>query len=567
VNMSMMTKRMIRPLLLVLPLLAVLAYGSSAPAAAQGGETLAAPTVTLTAVSACDPENPRTYLVASYTAVEGADSYQYRVKWGRSDSLGTWLDLPSHRQPGQNWPVRTNKSIEPGDVYVVQMRAVAKDDSSGAVGVKRYSYSVGEFPAPTAVTVSYATDDGDQTDYSQARLTWRAEGDSGDWFAVQQRAIGKKWQSGPWLRASTVSDAASSPYYRDVSGLNPSRGYEFRVTGHTPQCEASPWSEVATLWPAPDPPTFEATVGRGNGKNGAMLGVWITDPQENADYHTLRMGDAAPVKMAAPKMQHRFSAQMGDEIELCVSAGNEHGESTAECEAIVIRPDSPFADLYMEPSDQIPGSLSVYWKLKPVINPTWFADDEGSTHSPPGYRVALRRVGVGPDRWPNEDTKFRTVYQEGQKGGVVFDGLEGNKRYEVAVQSNYYGETSFRYAQADTHMYPPSNLVTGFDDEDDGRAVVSWGPPRGGEQTGYTAVLRETYTGKRVGIKRPGREAVSAAFDGLQSGRWYHVTMRAVGLGNVRSTTTVCYFQHGVAGSQNRAGANTNVSGSSCAAN
>ncbi|MCY4557608.1 MAG: fibronectin type III domain-containing protein [Chloroflexi bacterium] len=565
--MSMMTKRMIRPLLLVLPLLAVLAYGSSAPAAAQGGETLAAPTVTLTAVSACDPENPRTYLVASYTAVEGADSYQYRVKWGRSDSLGTWLDLPSHRQPGQNWPVRTNKSIEPGDVYVVQMRAVAKDDSSGAVGVKRYSYSVGEFPAPTAVTVSYATDDGDQTDYSQARLTWRAEGDSGDWFAVQQRAIGKKWQSGPWLRASTVSDAASSPYYRDVSGLNPSRGYEFRVTGHTPQCEASPWSEVATLWPAPDPPTFEATVGRGNGKNGAMLGVWITDPQENADYHTLRMGDAAPVKMAAPKMQHRFSAQMGDEIELCVSAGNEHGESTAECEAIVIRPDSPFADLYMEPSDQIPGSLSVYWKLKPVINPTWFADDEGSTHSPPGYRVALRRVGVGPDRWPNEDTKFRTVYQEGQKGGVVFDGLEGNKRYEVAVQSNYYGETSFRYAQADTHMYPPSNLVTGFDDEDDGRAVVSWGPPRGGEQTGYTAVLRETYTGKRVGIKRPGREAVSAAFDGLQSGRWYHVTMRAVGLGNVRSTTTVCYFQHGVAGSQNRAGANTNVSGSSCAAN
>ena len=556
---------MIWPLLLVLPLLAVLAYGSSAPAAAQGGETLAAPTVALTAASACNPENPRTYLFASYTAVEGADSYQYRVKWGRAESLGRWNNLP--RPPGQYWPVHLSHYIEPGEVYAVQIRAVAEDGSSGAVGVERYSYSIGEFPAPTAVAVSYATDNEGETDYSRARLTWRGDNGSSGWFAVQQRAIGKVWQSGSWFQASTIDGSSRSPYYRDVSGLDVGRGYEFRVTGHTPQCDASPWSEVVTLWPAPDPPTFEATVGRGNGKNGAMLGVWITDPQENADYHTFRMGDAAPVKMAAPKMQHRFAAQMGDEIQLCVSAGNKRGGSAAECEAIVIRPDSPFADLYMEPSEQMPGSLTVYWTLKPVVNPTWYDDDEGSTHSPPSYRVALRRVGIGPDDWPNKDTKFRTVYQEGQKGGVVFDDLEGNKRYEVAVQSNYYGETTFRYAQADTHMYPPSNLAIGFDDDDDGRAIVSWGPPRGGEQTGYTAVLRETHTGKRVGIKRPGREAVSAAFDGLKSGRWYHVTMRAVGLENIRSTTTVCYFQHGVAGSQNHAGANTNVSGSGCAAN
>ena len=565
-KMSVMTKRTIRPLLLVLPLLAALAYGSSAPAAAQGGETLAAPTVALTAASACNPENPRTWLFASYTAVEGADAYQYRVKWGRSGSLGRWNNLP--RQPGQYWPVHLNRYIEPGEVYAVQIRAVAEDGSSGAVGVERYSYSIGEFPAPTAVTVSYATDDEGETDYSQARLTWRGDARSGGWFAVQQRAIGKKWQSGPWLRASTVDDTAGSPYYHDVIGLNVGRGYEFRVTGHTPQCQASPWSEVATLWPAPDPPTFEASVGRGgNGKNGAMLGVWITDPQEGTDHHTFRVGDADPVKMAAPKMQHRVDAQMGSEIELCVSAGNERGESAASCRPIVIRPDSPFVDLRMEPSDQIPGSLEVYWNLKPVINPTFYADDESSTHSPPSYRVALRRVGVGPDRWPNADTVFRTVYREGQENGVDFDGLEGNRDYEVAVQSNYYGETTFRYAQATTHMFPPRNLAVGFDEEDDGRVVVSWGPPRGGEQTGYTAVLRETYGGKRVGIKRPGREAVSAAFDGLKSGRWYHVTMRAVGLGNVRSTATVCYFKHGVAGSQNRAGANTNVSGSGCAAN
>ena len=565
--MSMMTKRTIRPLLLVLPLLAVLAYGSTAPAAAQGGETLAAPTVALTAASNCNPENPRTYLVASYTAVEGAASYQYRVKWGRNGSLGSWLALPSNRQPGQNWSVYLNRYVEPGDVYVVQMRAVPEDGNSGAVGVERYSYSIGEFPAPTAVTVSYATDGDGETDYSRARLTWQGDGESGGWFAIQQRAIGKKWQSGPWLRASTVSDSDSSPYYHDVSGLNVGRGYQFRVTGHTPQCQASPWSDVVTLWPAPDPPAFEATVGRGNGKNGAMLGVWITDPQEGADYHMFRVGDAAPVKMAAPEMQHRFSAQMGDEIQLCVTAGNERGESAAECRAIVIRPDSPFTDLYMEPSDQVPGSLTVYWKLKPVVNPTWSAGDEGSTHSPPSYRVALRKVGDGPDQWPNANTRFRTAYQEGPEGGVVFDKLEGNTQYEVAVQSGYYGETTFQRAQATTHLYPPRNLAIGFDDDEDGRAVVTWNPPTGGEQTGYTAVLRETHTGKRVGIKRPGREAVSAAFDGLKPGRWYHVTMRAVGLENVRSTTAVCYFQHGVAGSQDRAGANTNVSGSGCAAN
>lgn len=63
-------------------------------------------------------------------------------------------------------------------------------------------------------------------------------------------------------KASRVDgDDDGSPCYYDASGLNPEKGYEFRVTGHTPQCKASPWSEVAVLWLAPDPPAFSASVG------------------------------------------------------------------------------------------------------------------------------------------------------------------------------------------------------------------------------------------------------------------------------------------------------------------
>ncbi len=67
--MSMMRARRVLPFLMAVALLAtmaVLVY-QVPPAAAQGDAPLPAPAVTLTAASACNPENPRTYLVASYT--------------------------------------------------------------------------------------------------------------------------------------------------------------------------------------------------------------------------------------------------------------------------------------------------------------------------------------------------------------------------------------------------------------------------------------------------------------------------------------------------------------------
>ncbi len=564
--MSMMRARRVLPFLMAVALLAMMAvpvYQQPSPAAAQGAEPLAAPTVTLTGAAACTPENPRRYLVASYGAVEGADRYEYRVKWGRSVSFSEWRRVT--RGSGSRWAVSTRPEhyLKPGETYAVQIRAVDSDGVRGAAGFARYSYQVGDFDPPNDVRVSYGT--GDDGDYTRARLTWRGDARSGGWFAVQKRVIGKKWQSGPWRKAARVDgDDEASPYHHDVSGLDEKKGYEFRVTGHTPQCQASPWSDIAALWPAPEPPTFETSSGRTDG--GAMLGVWITSPQESADYHTFRLDDGEAVRMAEPVMQYRFDVALNREYRLCVSAGNARGESAAACETMTIRPTSPIERLGMEPLDQVAGALDVSWTLAPVVNPTWHDDDEGSTHSPPSYRVALREVGTGDGQWPNADTRFRIVYREGRTGNVVLDNLKGNTVYQVAVRSGYYGEDEYRYATARTLMNPARSVVVGFDDEYDGRAVVGWQAPSDGSQAGYTVVLRETHNNQRLRVKRPGADAVSVAFNGLKTGRWYHVNVRAVGEGNRRSAVKTCYFKHGSDGSQNHAGANTRVAGSSCAA-
>ncbi len=221
--------------------------------------------------------------------------------------------------------------------------------------------------------------------------------------------MGGKWRSEGWKQAAKVdADEESSAYYRDFADLHVTKGSEFRVTGHPPQCEASPWSAVAALEPAPDPPTFGTSVGMT--ADGSMLGVWITDPQESAEHHLFRLGDGEAVRMEKPVMRHQFPVKAGQSYELCVAAGNARGNSEATCETVVATPESPFATLRLEPSDQLPGTLDLFWTLVPVINPTWFDDDLGSIHTKPVYRVAIREVGVGPDIWPGADTRFRTVY-------------------------------------------------------------------------------------------------------------------------------------------------------------
>lgn len=525
----------------------------------ESSAALSAPTVELIAASACNPKKPRTYLFASYTAVEGADSYQFRAKWGRSGSFGRWL--PARRGPGTPWPVYTNRYVDPGETYVVQVRAV-DDRVPGAVGVGRHSYTVGDFDAPSGVQVSYRTD-GDAIDYSRARLTWRGDDRSGGWFAVQQRVTGKRWQSGSWEKASRV-DGDGSSYYRDVSGLDPAKGYEFRVTGHTPDCQASPWSKVAVLEPAPDPPTFETSVG--TTADGAMLGVWVASPHQSVEYYTFRLGDGEAVKLAMPAAQHRFDVEMGNSYRVCATAGNAGGVSEVACRTVAAQPSSPIESIRMAAGEQMQGVLEVYWDLVPMVNPTWYDDDPGSTHAPPAYRVALREATADAGEWPNSGTEFRTVYQEGREGGARFDGLKGNTEYEVAVQSLYYGEAVYARANGRTLMNPVRNLTVGFDDDNGGRAVVAWDAPEGGGQTGYVVKLRRTYSdySKLASRQDSGADAVSANFDGLRSNRWYHVRVKAVGEGESRSTVRTCYFRQGVGGSQNTVAARW-TGGPSCA--
>ena len=108
--MSVMTRRTILPLLLMLAVLAVavaLTY-QTRPVGAQSGDTLAAPKVTLTGAATCNPENPRTYVAGSYTRVDGASSYEFRMKWGRSANWTDWAAVPAGRGPGRAWPPSTH---------------------------------------------------------------------------------------------------------------------------------------------------------------------------------------------------------------------------------------------------------------------------------------------------------------------------------------------------------------------------------------------------------------------------------------------------------------------------
>ena len=591
--MSIMTRtRTVLPFLLALAVLALVATGlmyQLTPVAAQSGDTLAAPTVTLTAASNCKPENPRTYLVVTHSRVDGASSYEYRVKWGRSGNLHKWRAVPGYARPSEPWAPSTRPEhyAKPGEHYLVQVRAVNADGGRGDAGAGRYSYRVGGFPAPADVTVAYKQD-GDNVDYTKARLTWQGNAQSGGWFAVQQRAIGNRWQSDGWKQFSQL-DGDASPYFHDVSGLDPRKGYQFRVSGHSTQCEASPWSEVATLQPVPDKPEFLTSVGRGDG-NGHMMGVWVEGPYDGIDYHRFRLDDGNAVQVTLPAaQQHRFPVEIGQSYSVCVSAGNARGESEFACDSVTAQVSSPIETLRLVPNKHMAGALDAYWDLFPVVDPTW---NPTGAHGPPLYLAALRRVG---DEWATEtyETKspnadftewvtttvvqrlFRQVYREGRSGHASFDGLKENTEYEVMVCSDYYGEADraadrydCRTAIARTLMNPVRDLRVGFAADAPRQAIVNWQAPEGASQVNYMVTLRKLDGNRRVGREWPGAAAVSVTFDGLKTGRWYHVDVKAVGNGDARSAGRRCYFKQGTEGSQNRAGADMDPdfrSSSSCA--
>ena len=457
--MSMMTRRTVLPFLLalaVLALAAALIYGST-PVAAQSGGTLAAPTVELFAASACNPKNPRTYLAVTYTGVDDAKSYEYRVKWGRAESLGKWRAVPADKRPDAPWPVYTNRFVAPGETYVVQVRAVGSNGDKGATGAGRYSYQVGGLTAPDQVQGAYSVD-GDDVDYTRARLTWRGSSESGGWYAVRQRAVGGKWQSEGWRKFPQVA-GDDSPYYLDLSGLDPARGYQFRVAGHTAQCEASPWSDAAALWP-----TLSATssddVHEADGRwrhqsedgpvsfkitwKGATMvrwSDWVSGDVEVADWEvtatstdgTVRTKDAGT---GAQRIVSFGNLAIGQDHTVVVKGLDADGDQVGAAQTVVIR------SRHVSPPEAIAGLALSVGDDGLSVNASWTAPEDGGT--PKRYTVYLTNLDTGRTRWQNVDARHRGGGWQLPKTEAAFDGLWPGDTYRVSVQTRNRNSRSKR---------------------------------------------------------------------------------------------------------------------------
>ncbi len=116
-------------------------------------------------------------------------------------------------------------------------------------------------------------------------------------------------------------------------------------------------------------------------------------------------------------------------------------------------------------------------------------------------------------------------------------------------------ETSYMKATGRTLMNPVRDLTVGLSADEPRQAIINWKAPVDASQVDYMVTLRKTFGNRRVGREQPGSAAVSATFNGLKAGHWYHVDVKAVGNGDVRSASRRCYFQQGTAGSQNTVGA------------
>lgn len=466
--MRITTKGTILPLLLALAVLALAAASTyqPTPVGAQSGGALKAPKVTATAAAACNPGNPRAYLVVSYTRVDGASSYQYRVKWGRSGKLGDWRAIPGDVQPGQPWAPSQRKIhyLKPGETYVVQVRGVDSNGTTGPHGVGRYTH-VGENSAatPTDLTVAYKQDGGN-VDYTKARLTWQGNEGSGGWFSVQQRAVDGKWKSSRWKQFSQL-DGDEPPYFHDVSGLDPAKGYLFRVTGHTASCQPSAWSDAASLWPtlsstaavtvleadgvwrrqAGDSPLSFKVTWKGDVKVrwSDWVGVVVRESGEGQPdkvqvvrWIVTAAGSDGKVRTkdtqtASPRAVGFNNFAMGDSYDMLVKGLDADGDQLGVAQMVTIRPvhispPAPVSDLALKVGDD---NLSVKanWTAAPA--------EPGVSGMPKRYVLYLTNLDTGRARM-----KWLNLVNRGSKGQVLktdttFAGLWPGDNYRVSVQT------------------------------------------------------------------------------------------------------------------------------------
>lgn len=462
--MRIMTKRTILPLLVALAVLALAAASAyqPTPVGAQSDGALAPPTVNLTAAASCSPDNPKTYLVVTYGSVADAASYQYQVKWGRAGNFGDWRAVPDGIKPGKAWSPNIGRYLSPGEVYAVRVRALNADGGEGDVGADRFSYELGDASAPDNVRVAY-TPNGDSIDYTRAQLTWQGNEGSGGWFSVQQRAMDGKWKSSGWQQFSQL-DGDASPYFHDVSDLDAEKGHLFRVTGHTPSCQPSAWSDAVSLWPtllstaavavheadgfwhrqADDGPVWFKVSQKGDvrvrwsdwvGVVEHQLGGGETEEVQVASWTITAVGSDGKVRTkntetASPREVTFKNFAMGESYDVVVKGLDPDGDQLGVAQMVTIRPvhteaPSSISGLVLTPdNDNL--SLTVNWTAPDVV--------PGIKGKPKRYALWLTNTDTGRARgkWINITTRGK---EHALKTETEFDGLWPGDTYRVSVSA------------------------------------------------------------------------------------------------------------------------------------
>ena len=233
-----------------------------------------------------------------------------------------------------------------------------------------------------------------------------------------------KWKSGGWKQFSQL-DGDESPYFRDVSGLDPAKGYLFRVTGHTASCQPSAWSDAASLWPtlsstaasvvheadgvwhrqADDGPVWFKVSWKGDarvrwsdwvGVVERELGEGETEQVQVVSWIVTAVGSDGKVrtkdtKTASPRAAGFNRFAMGDSYDVVVKGLGADGDQLGVAQMVTIRPvhispPAPLSNLVLTVGDD-KLSVEANWTAAPAV--------PGVSGMPKRYALYLTNLDTG----------------------------------------------------------------------------------------------------------------------------------------------------------------------------
>ncbi len=140
----------------------------------------------------------------------------------------------------------------------------------------------------------------------------------------------------------TVATVTTAPAQSGWSfTADPGATYSVEVASRTEAGLGSYGTATVAIVARVGAPTFTVTFARGN--DGAEALVAVSSPQQQAQYHLFRVGDAAPVNVAMPDLDHEFVVELGNTYRFGMAAGNQLGTGDyvyQDVTALVV-PDAP----------------------------------------------------------------------------------------------------------------------------------------------------------------------------------------------------------------------------------